>query len=369
MIYDALAPFNASKKCAIYVTMKRHQNPQQTLKLILIASALMIIADYLFVPMKIKPPSARQNTIILPESIYEHSEIADYNNSLSRLTIDIPQPDPIPNTIDKMITNPADLNIQKQIKPAPLKYPNIPGKGRVAIIIDDMGMNRKNSFEVIELPKPLTLAFLPYAPKLQEITKQAKKAGHELLVHVPMQPIDRSIDPGPMELRDDMSAHSFETSLEKNMAAFDGYVGINNHMGSKLTQDQQSMDRIMNYLKVHDLIFIDSVTTPHSVAANSAAAHGLEYNQRDVFLDHEDNDAYVQQALYEIEKIAKRRGYAIAIGHPKETTIRQLEAWIPTLKDKGLTLVPVSMLTKKAAAPENVSLENFGPTQQPAPPP
>lgn len=349
--------------------MKRHQNPRQTMKLILIATALMIIADYMFMPTRVTQPQKADNVVVLPESVYEHSEIADYNNSLSQLNISIPQPKPIPNALGKMITNPADFNIEKHIKPPPVVRPDIPGKGMVAIIIDDMGMNRKNSFNVIELPKPLTLAFLPYAPKLEEITQKAIKAGHELLVHVPMQPIDRTIDPGPMELRDDMSAHSFNTSLEKNMTAFSGYVGINNHMGSKLTQDKKSMDRVMDYLKAHDLIFIDSVTTPHSVAAASASAHGLAYNERDVFLDNEDNDSNVKNALYEVEKIAKRRGYAIAIGHPKDSTIRQLKAWIPTLTERGLTLVPVSALTKKSATPQAVTLESFGPKKEPAPQP
>ena len=249
-----------------------------------------------------------------------------------------------------------------------------------------MGMDRKHSLQVIDLPFPLTLAFLPYAPKLSEITKQAKDNGHELIIHVPMQPIDSRLNTGPLALRDDMTQEGFDAALEKIFASFEGYVGINNHMGSKLTQDREAMDRVMEALTKRDLLFVDSKTIPSSVAAKSAAEHGLAYAERDVFLDHENTKENVISALYDLEIIAKRRGYAVAIGHPKEATIQGLKEWLPTLKDKGLTLVAVSKVAHKNVAVEKAtvqdntpytvvrpavsySTEPYGPAQEPVLPP
>jgi polysaccharide deacetylase 2 family uncharacterized protein YibQ len=108
------------------------------------------------------------------------------------------------------------------------------------------------------------------------------------------------------------------------------------------------MDRVMTALKERDLMFIDSKTISSSVAAQSAAAHGLDYAERDIFLDHENSRMYVEKALRDLEIIAKKRGYAIAIGHPREATVQVLKEWLPTMKDRGLTLIPVSALAYKS---------------------
>ena len=193
----------------------------------------------------------------------------------------------------------------------------------------------------------MTLAFLPYAPQLPEITGRAKAKGHELMIHVPMEPMSATTDPGPMALRDGMSAESIRLNLSKVFQSFSGYVGINNHMGSKLTQNPDAMRVVMEELAQRDLLFVDSKTSPKSVAANMAAARGLRYAQRDVFLDHEDTPEFVAGALRKMERIAARDGLAIGIGHPKANTINALKRWIPTLKDKNLVLVPVSSVVER----------------------
>lgn len=237
----------------------------------------------------------------------------------------------------------------KKIQKAPYVPPVVAKgrSGRIVIIIDDMGMNRTNSHAAIDLPNPLTLAFLPYAPKLSEITGRARKKGHELMIHVPMEPMSSKIDPGPMALKDGMTEEVLRLNLSKIFQSFDGYAGINNHMGSKLTQDENAMRVVMKHLVDQDLFFVDSKTSAQSVAGDMAAAHGLRYAQRDVFLDHEDTPEFVAHALRNLERIAYRRGIAIGIGHPKKNTIDALKRWIPTLKDKNLTLVPVSKVVKR----------------------
>jgi hypothetical protein len=115
-------------------------------------------------------------------------------------------------------------------------------------------------------------------------------------------------------------------------------------MGSRLTQDKAKMDELMDILSARGLFFVDSKTIQSSVAAHEAAQAGVPYAERDVFLDHVESREFVDKALRHAEQLALRRGYAIAIGHPKSFTLDGLRAWIPTLAAKGIELVPVSRL-------------------------
>lgn len=176
------------------------------------------------------------------------------------------------------------------------------------------------------------------------------------MIHVPMEPMSSSIDPGPLALREGMSEESIVLNLNNAFKSFEGYKGINNHMGSRLTKNPDAMRVVMDALAQRDLLFVDSKTSAQSVAADMAAARGLRYGQRDVFLDHEDTPEFVASALRQMERIAHRKGVAVGIGHPKKNTITALRRWLPTLKDKNLTLVPVSEIVQRA--PLKVGSEN-----------
>ena len=219
-------------------------------------------------------------------------------------------------------------------------------KPRIVLIIDDLGLNSRRSGKVVDLPAPLTLAYLPYADGLKRQTKAAREAGHELLVHTPMEPMDSKVNPGPGALRSGMSGAEIEAAFEEVLASFDGYIGINNHMGSRLTQDKAAMDRVMAMLKERGLVFVDSVTSSGSVAAQTAQEQGIYYARRDVFLDHEETPEFVHDALAKVERVAREKGVAIAIGHPKDVTVAALREWIPTLEEKGFVLTPVSAVLK-----------------------
>ncbi|PZO85081.1 MAG: hypothetical protein DI626_07740 [Micavibrio aeruginosavorus] len=156
-----------------------------------------------------------------------------------------------------------------------------------------------------------------------------------------MEAMNGSANIGPGGLVSGMDHAAFENAFGLMTDSFEGYEGINNHMGSRLTQDKDAMARLMQILKKRGLYFVDSKTIDTSVAARQAAAAGIPYAERDVFLDHQDTEAFVAAALVKTEAVAKRRGYAVAIGHPKDHTINALKRWIPTLKAKGIELVPV----------------------------
>lgn len=220
------------------------------------------------------------------------------------------------------------------------------GKPTITIIIDDIGVNRKLSKDVIQLPRPLTLAFLPYAPGVDSMASEARAAGHELIVHMPMEPTDPDVDTGPIVLRSDQTSFVFEQMLEKGLSAFDGYVGINNHMGSRLTQDTERMEHLMAVLNNRGLLFVDSRTIHSSVAAEAAELFDVPYAVRDVFIDHKSGLEDIKASLARLESIAKETGSAIGIGHPRENTLTALEEWLPAVEERGFTLVPVSHVVK-----------------------
>lgn len=219
-----------------------------------------------------------------------------------------------------------------------------PGAPRIAIVIDDMGVDQGRSRRAAALPAPLTLAYLGYARDLGDQTAQARAAGHELMVHLPMEPDGAAADPGPNALLTGLEPAEFARRLEWNLAQFDGYVGVNNHMGSRLTRDRALMAPVMTRLRRDGYLFLDSRTSGDSVAADVARATGVPTASRDVFLDHVATAEAVTAALRQTEEIARREGSAIAIGHPKDVTLDALEAWLPDVRARGFALVPVSAL-------------------------
>jgi polysaccharide deacetylase 2 family uncharacterized protein YibQ len=217
---------------------------------------------------------------------------------------------------------------------------------KIAVVIDDMGVVKKYSKQAIALNGALTLSFLPYADDLPAQTAAAKAAGHELMVHIPMQPMGNA-NTGINALTTTLSAEELQRRIDWNFSQFSGFVGMNNHMGSKFTQDRALLQPVMLALKKQGGYFLDSRTTPKSVAGAVAAENGLATLNRDVFLDDVDSLAAVEKQLAHLEKIALKTGQAVAIGHPRPNTLNALRQWLPTLASKQITLVPLSHLMLK----------------------
>ncbi|MDX1540144.1 MAG: divergent polysaccharide deacetylase family protein [Geminicoccaceae bacterium] len=238
------------------------------------------------------------------------------------------------------------------------------GRAMIAVVIDDLGNNRDNTADLNRLPGPLTLAFLPYAGDLPAQTMAARAAGHELLIHMPMEPLGDDW-PGPDALLTSIGLDDFEERLKKNFASFHGFVGINNHMGSRLTADRARMDVVMSELGRRDLLFLDSKTTPVSVGTQTARAAGVPYAQRDVFLDNIPTLEAVLRQLKATEAVARRKGAAVAIGHPTEATLEALRRWLPGLKARGFSLVPVSTIVALGTCQREPLLEGCLATPEP----
>ncbi|MBI1301166.1 MAG: divergent polysaccharide deacetylase family protein [Alphaproteobacteria bacterium] len=272
----------------------------------------------------------------------------------------IPEIMPDDKTMDDVLSGLEIISPAEEKPNEKLVSYNAPSKGgKIAIIIDDMGLTlRSRQVEVMD--GPLTLAYLPYADNLEKSAQRAKNNGHELMLHMPMQAIKDSNDGGPKVLKVEQTKDEFIETLEWGLSSFDGFVGINNHMGSHLTKDQKSMDRLMAHIKDKGLYFIDSKTIGSSVAGETARRYGIPYAERDVFLDHEISDSFVANALKKLEETAARQGYAIAIGHPHKVTVEALKKWIPTLEEKGFELVPASaLLNRPSEEPALVSADQL----------
>jgi polysaccharide deacetylase 2 family uncharacterized protein YibQ len=224
-----------------------------------------------------------------------------------------------------------------------------PGAALVAVIIDDMGVDRARSARAAALPGPLTLAFLPYARDVGAQAAAARAKGHELMVHVPMEPTAEGVDPGPDALLTGLDGAENLRRLRAALGAFDGYVGLNNHMGSRFTAERRGLEPVLAEAARAGLLFVDSRTTPASVALDVAREKRMPSARRDVFLDHEATPEAVRAALRRLEETARRQGHAIAIGHPHDATVEALAEWLPTLAARGFALVPVSHVVRLQA--------------------
>lgn len=216
----------------------------------------------------------------------------------------------------------------------------------IALVFDDLGLDRVHTAQVIRLRGPLTLSFLPYAGDLARQTAAGHAAGHELLVHMPMEPLAAGLDPGPGALLVRLPPDEILRRLDRGLAAFQGYVGLNNHMGSRFTSDRALMTPVLAELKRRGLLFLDSVTAGSSVGAEVAASLHLPHTQRNVFLDDELTAAAVHANLARLEEIARRTGAAVAIGHPHEVTLEVVTPWLAGLAGKGFVLAPLSAVVR-----------------------
>ncbi|MFQ5970695.1 MAG: divergent polysaccharide deacetylase family protein [Alphaproteobacteria bacterium] len=222
----------------------------------------------------------------------------------------------------------------------------------IAVVFDDLGLDRDRSARAVALPPPLTTSFLAYAEELELQAAAARAAGHELMLHLPMEPHSPEEDPGPGALQTDLGEDELRQRVKRALDRFSGYVGVNNHMGSRFTEDRAGMSVVMEELRERGLFFLDSRTTPDTVGTEVARRVGVPVVERTVFLDHDPSREAIREALVELEHLARDAGFAIAIGHPHDTTIEVLAEWLPQVESRGLALVPLSTIVARADDPD-----------------
>ncbi len=228
----------------------------------------------------------------------------------------------------------------------------------LALVIDDLGWDARAGDRVVSLPAPITVAVLPGTPSARRLADAAARRGHEIILHQPMEALDARW-PGPGAMDSEQDPEELRRLLARNLAEIPHRVGVSNHMGSRLTAQPRAMEAVMDELAPRDLYFLDSRTTPDTVAFRTARAHAIPSTRRDVFLDAVIRADVIDRALTDAIELAERRGHALAIGHPHADTLRILEARMAEIRSR-VELVPVSRLIEVRAAleerPEPVSV-------------
>lgn len=219
---------------------------------------------------------------------------------------------------------------------------------KVAIVIDDVGLSVPFTKQIAQVKAPLTVSFLPYGASNKEQVMTLKDAGFEVMVHVPMMPhVPAAL--APVTLSPEMDKAETQAEINKMLDRFEGtgMSGINNHMGSLLTERVKNMGYIMEVLKSRGMFFLDSKTTGKSAAGKAAEEYGVTYISRDVFLDNKNDYNYIMGQFRQLEKIAKKNGFAVAIGHPYSQTLSALQDWLKEAEKDGVEVVHLSDLLAK----------------------
>ena len=227
----------------------------------------------------------------------------------------------------------------KASEPSPEK-PAIP----LYVVIDDVGNSLAQLEPFLEVDYPITFAVLPQRRYSREAAARIASVGQETILHLPMEALNGN-DPGAGAITTSLNSDEISARLTANLTSVPGVIGVNNHMGSKATADEKTMEAVFRYLQEKDLFFLDSRTTAETLGKKTADKFQLSFAERHVFLDNEPNRDYVRQAVEQGMDIARNRGHAVLIGHVMVTEVAEvLEEMYPFIRDEGFDLHHLSDL-------------------------
>lgn len=236
--------------------------------------------------------------------------------------------------------------IKPPVKIEPPKSLPVLKKYRVALIIDDVGSVQEAANEMLRVSARLTWAILPFTPYAEEYIKSAKEHGFEVILHLPLEPLDQKINPGPGVVKKDWTEAEIIDQFEADLSQVPGAAGVNNHMGSAGTADERLMGILMSQIKKKNIYFIDSMTTDRSVGETVARLNQVRTKRRNVFIDNLPDLDSKKKALRKLIKIAMAEGEAIGIGHVRAGTAEAIIEMLPEFEKAGIEIVSVSELLK-----------------------
>jgi polysaccharide deacetylase 2 family uncharacterized protein YibQ len=215
----------------------------------------------------------------------------------------------------------------------------------IALIIDDLGNQRLPGLRAIALDAPIACAIMPHTAHSTYLANKAHASGKEVILHLPMQPTEMNRIAGPGEISLDNDRAELKYILKQNLLSVPHSVGVSNHMGSLVTRHPGHMRWLMQELADNgDLFFVDSFTTPDSVAYTIALETGIPAARRHIFLDNVPTTAAIEQQVKRLKQHAKNYGYAIGIGHPYPATLDYLQTALPEFEKQGFKIVPVTQI-------------------------
>ncbi|CAM2009440.1 divergent polysaccharide deacetylase family protein [Acanthopleuribacter pedis] len=261
---------------------------------------------------------------------------------------DKPKPEPSPETDTELeiATTAVTQDIAARLAAKPATLPANPKRPMIAVIIDDVGHKGIRQIQpLLDLKLPVTFAVLPHLAHSSTNSVHLHQHHYEVILHMPMEPDNfPKTNPGEGAILSYLNETEVRTAVRKALKTVPFVVGVNNHMGSKITANRALMDAALEEVKKHDLYWIDSRTNPKTVAYALAKSKGMRTTERDVFLDAEESYAFTIKQLKETRAVADREGRAVAIGHPYPSTIRALRDVMPRLDREGYQFVFASRL-------------------------
>ncbi|WP_409524250.1 divergent polysaccharide deacetylase family protein [Nitrincola sp. MINF-07-Sa-05] len=226
---------------------------------------------------------------------------------------------------------------------------------RFVLIIDDIGDNLELGMAAVNLPGPLTYAVLPHSPFGKRLAELANEQGKAVMLHAPMANTqDFPLGPGGLYLT--QSRDELKDTLRSGLDSVPHARGMNNHMGSLMTQNRRPMTWVMEVVQERDLFFVDSKTTALSVAGRVADEHQVPFLIRDVFLDHEVTEAFIHQQFELAIQVAQEQGSVVVIGHPYRETVDYLRSNLSRLDELGIQQLTVAAMLHQEKVFEQLSV-------------
>ncbi|MCM8734433.1 divergent polysaccharide deacetylase family protein [Azospirillum sp. A1-3] len=256
-------------------------------------------------------------------------------------------PAPVPGLVEDSRNGPLPRIAQDGRKPWQVyarPFPATDKRPRIAIVMSDLGLSGVTTGNALaKLPPGITLAFLPYAERLDDWVERARTKGHEVMLSVPMEPLNYPRDdPGPNALLTMLGPDRNVERLEWSLGKAVGYVGITSTTGSKFTANPAAMQPVIDVLKARGLLLVDSRVNPKSVAGPLANLAGVPRALGDRVIDRDLSRGAIDDQLRELEELAKTNGAAVGFASPYPTTIERLNLWLTSLADRGIALAPAS---------------------------
>lgn len=225
-----------------------------------------------------------------------------------------------------------------------------PGKPMIGVVMTGVGVSARGTADAItKLSGDVTLAFAPYGRDLEQQVTRARRDGHEILLQVPMEPLDYpDSDPGPHTLKVESTLQENVERLHWLMSRFSGYIGISNFMGSKLLGETAAYGNLLEEINRRGLVFLDDGTAPRSTTADASRKLGLPARIADRVFEIGGVKS-LETVLAEIEEIARKKGSAIITIPALPANIDKVAAWERELSSRGVVLAPLSAMIGKPA--------------------
>jgi len=216
----------------------------------------------------------------------------------------------------------------------------------IAIIIDDIGVSFSRARQFLELGVPITFSILPRISHSYDLALEIRDKGHEIMLHQPMEPLNPRINPGPGALYVGYNVQRIVGIMEENFSSVPFAVGVNNHMGSRFTEQRREVNDALSIVKEKGLYFVDSLTSKRSIAHETAKRLHMVTDFRNVFLDNQHNESAILFQLNRLQNHALKYGHAIGIGHPYPQTAKAIGKFLRSPEYSDISLVHISSIVR-----------------------